>query len=57
MTETILYNFHRGRYSVALFSVWLGFSCRRVRPYRVLDFGYIKVMWMPRGTFIRRMRQ
>jgi hypothetical protein len=57
VTETILYNFHRGRYSVALFSVWLGFSCRRVRPYRVLDFGYIKVMWMPRGTFIRRMRQ
>jgi hypothetical protein len=41
-------SFWLGKYSIGLFSYWIGFSSRNPKPYRVIDAGFLKVMWIPK---------
>ena len=35
-----------GRFSVGIFSYWIGFSNRHLGPQcRTIDIGFIKIMW------------
>jgi len=32
---------------IGIFPYWIGFSNRNPKPYRTVDVGYLKIMWVP----------
>lgn len=37
-----------GRFLFGMFFYWIGFGYRDLGVYRVIDFGFFKVMWTPK---------
>jgi len=37
-----------GNVDIGLFNVWLGYSNRNPKPFRIVDFGFLKFMWEPK---------
>lgn len=39
-------NFDIGKFMFGIFPYWIGFSIRNPKPYRVIDLGFFKIMWV-----------